>query len=470
MANTRSDAIVLFGASGDLAKKMTFVSLYHLAERGKLDMPIVGVAFSNWNDDSLRKNAKADIEKVLGKKVKASVWNAMAKRMTYVQGDYTKPDTYERLKTALGGAKRPLFYLEIPPSLFEVTVQGLYDSGLSKNARVVVEKPFGYDLASARKLNANLSKMITQDQLYRIDHYLGKSAVENIMVFRFANRLIEPLWRGEHIKSVMITMSESFGVADRGSFYDAVGALKDVVQNHIMQITGLLAMEPPTKATPEAIHIEQTKVFDAMRPLTKANYVRGQYDGYLKVKGVKKTSKTETYSAMRIDIDSWRWAGVPLFIRAGKSMATTATEVVVQLKRPPLALFDQAGCAHPEHNLIRLQIGPTPGVRLRLQAKDPDGGMTSQAFILESDFEEQLGAAPLPYELLLDDALSGDHTLFATQEMIEGTWKVLAPVLKDPGPVYKYKVGTMGPKQADSLVKGYGGWVDPIARSSDSPA
>ena len=470
MSENRSDALVLFGASGDLAKKMTFVSLYRLACRGLLDMPIIGVAFSDWDDKTLRENAKADIETASGEPVDEKVWSAMSSRMHFVQGDYTKPDTYERVKKALGDAKRPLFYLEIPPGLFETTVQGLYQAGLTTDARVIVEKPFGHDLDSAAKLYESLTSMLKDNQLYRIDHYLGKNAVQDIMVWRFANRLFEPLWNNNHIDSVQITMSESFDVSDRGSFYDKVGALKDVIQNHIMQVIGLLAMDPPSKASPDQIHACQLNVFQAMRPIDAENFVRGQYSGYLDVKGVAEGSTTETFVALRIHIDNWRWAGVPFFIRAGKCLADTATEAVVVFKRPPLQLFKEVGCPKPEPNWLRLRLGHNDGVQMRVQALDPSAAMASTPVVLDVDFKDALGVEKLPYEQLLGDAIDGNPTRFATQKIIEGTWKALAPILETPGPVHTYEPGTMGPADADKLLAGHHGWIHPIAPASDKPA
>ena len=470
MSDTRSDALVLFGASGDLAKKMTFISLYRLACRGLLDMPIIGVAFSDWDDDTLRNNAKSDIETAAGEPVDEKIWSAMSSRMQFVQGDYTKPDTYERVKKALGDAKRPLFYLEIPPGLFETTIEALYQAGLTKNARVIVEKPFGHDLDSATKLYESLAKMLSDEQLYRIDHYLGKNAVQDIMVWRFANRMFEPLWNNNHIDSVQITMAESFDVSDRGSFYDKVGALKDVIQNHIMQVIGLLTMDPPSEASPDQIHASQLEVFQAMRPIDCDNYVRGQYKGYLDVDGVADDSTTETYVALRIHIDNWRWSGVPFFVRAGKCLDATATEAIVIFRRPPLQLFKEVGCPKPDPNWLRFRLGHNDGVQVRVQALDPGGTMASTPVVMDVNFEDALGKEKLPYEQLLGDAIDGNPTRFATQKIIEGTWKALTPILENPGPVHTYAEGTMGPEEANHLLAGHHGWIQPVAPPSLMPA
>lgn len=460
-APLRNNAIVLFGASGDLAKKMTFISLYRLAERGLLDMPIIGVAFSDWDDETFCSHARASIE-ASTTTIDERVFSAMSRNMHFVQGDYSKPETYERVKVALGESDFPLFYLEIPPSLFETTVQGLYNAGLTKNARVIVEKPFGHDAASARALYTALSKMLSNEQLYRIDHYLGKDAVQDIMVWRFANRLFEPLWNSVNIECVQITKSESFDVADRGSFYDRVGALKDVVQNHIMQIIGLLAMDPPSVATPMSIHAQQLEVFRSMRSVDAAHAIRGQYEGYLDVEGVAKDSKTETFIALQLQIDTWRWAGVPFYIRTGKALANTATEAVIVFKRPPLQLFAESGCPRPERNHLRFRLGSNDGVQMRVQALDPSSKMASASVDLDVDFANALGREKLPYEQLLGDALEGDPTRFATQSIIEETWRVLEPLLDAPGPVHQHARGTMGPAEADLLGRAHGGWVAPI--------
>jgi glucose-6-phosphate 1-dehydrogenase len=458
---TRSDALVIFGISGDLAKKMTFISLYHLAKRGLLDIPVIGVAFSDWSDEDLRNHARQSVE-ASGTKIDESVWATFSAKLSYIKGDYTKAETYSAVKDALGSATTPLFYLEIPPGLFLGTVQGLHGAGLLGNARVVIEKPFGHDYDSAVALYGDLAKILHDDQIYRIDHYLGKNAIQDIMVWRFANSMFEPMWNNAHIESVQITMAESFDVSDRGSFYDKVGALKDVVQNHIMQIIGLLSMDPPSTADPAAIHAQQLHAFESMRPIEPENYVRGQYDGYLDVEGVEKDSETETFVALKIFIDSWRWSGVPFFVRAGKSLGCTATEAVVVYKRLPLQLFNGESCEEPERNRLRFRLGHDDGVQMQVQALDPGAKMSSKPVVLNVDFSDALGEEKLPYEQLLGDALEGNATRFATQKIIEGTWQALASILKNPGKVHVYETGTMGPEMANSMTKDYGGWIPPV--------
>lgn len=457
----RSDALVIFGISGDLAKKMTFISLYHLATRGLLDLPVIGVAFSDWTDEDLRAHARESIE-ASGTAIDEKVWSSFSANLRYIKGDYTKAETFTAVKDAVGSAKAPLFYLEIPPGLFLATVQGLHGAGLLTNARVVIEKPFGHDYDSAVELYGQLAEMLHEDQIYRIDHYLGKNAIQDIMVWRFANRMFEPMWNNAHIESIQITMAESFDVSDRGSFYDKVGALKDVVQNHIMQIIGLLSMDPPSTAEPAAIHAQQLHAFESMRPIAAADHVRGQYDGYLDVEGVAEDSDTETFVALKIFIDSWRWAGVPFFVRAGKSLGCTATEAVVVYRRLPLQLFNEASCEEPERNRLRFRLGHDDGVQMQVQALDPAAKMASKPVVLNVDFSEALGSEKLPYEQLLGDALEGNATRFATQKIIEGTWRALDGILKDPGEVHVYQPGTMGPEAADALTEDYGGWIAPV--------
>jgi glucose-6-phosphate 1-dehydrogenase len=452
-----ADVLAIFGISGDLAKKMTFRALYRMQKSGMLDCPVVGVALDDWDDEALRAHARKAVEDTVSEPDGAAL-DAMLARLSYVQGDYADDATFERVKKALGDAKQPVFYLEIPPSLFATVVQGLGKAGLAKHAHVVIEKPFGHDLESARALNEDLRQVLEEGQILRIDHYLGKEPVMDITYLRFANSILEPVWNRNYVSHVQMTIAENFGVDDRGRFYDAVGAMRDVIQNHALQVLGLIGMEPPTANDPDSIRDQKLDFFRAMRAADPKRYVRGQYDGFLEVKDVSPDSTTETFAAIELQVDNWRWSGVPFFIRAGKCLPSKTSEVTAVFRRPPLL-----GIGHgktPEPNKITFRIEPEPGSRMRMfQKKATDDDF--EPADLEVLFEREPGTDPEPYERLLGDALNGVHTLFTRQDSIEETWRVVQPLLDDPGPALPYEPGTWGPSAADDLVKGVTHWSDP---------
>jgi glucose-6-phosphate 1-dehydrogenase len=459
-----SDALVFFGATGDLAYKQIFPALQSLIRHGKLDVPIVGVAKSGWRLDDLQDRARRSLEEHGG--VDEQAFAQLVRQLRYIDGDYGDPATFARLREQLGEARRPLHYLAIPPSLFDDVVRELGRSGSAERARVVVEKPFGRDLASARALNATLTSVFPERSIFRIDHYLGKEAVENLVYFRFANSFLEPIWNRQHVKRVQITMAEAFGVAGRGRFYDEAGAIRDVIQNHMLQVLALLTMDAPVERTHESLRDEKARLLKSIAPLRPDGVVRGQFRGYREEDGVAPDSTVETFAAVKLHVDSWRWAGVPFLIRAGKCLPTTATEVLVELHRPPQTVFDTPDDSAP--NSFRFLLGPAVELALRARAKLPGEQMVGEEVELLAQHRHP-DEMP-PYERLLGDAMRGDPTLFAREDGVEAAWRVVEPILGDVCPVHPYEPGTWGPPEADRLIDRGGSWHAPSGIGGTDPA
>ena len=456
MPSEHADALVIFGITGDLARQKIIPALQSMVRRGSLDVPVVGVARSGWDLEKFQahvREALVDDEAGLDE----SAFAELSSKLRYVDGDYTDGETFDELARALGDHRRPLHYLAIPPSLFETVAQHLARVGCAEHGSVVVEKPFGRDLASAHELNRIISSVFAEERIFRIDHFLGKEPVQNLVYFRFANTFLEPFWNRNYVDSVQITMAEDFGLRGRERFYDKVGAIRDVVQNHLLQVMALVAMDPPAGPDHDVFMSERVRLLEAVRPLTPDDVVRGQVSGYREADGVATGSTTETYAAVRMQVESWRWAGVPFYIRAGKSLPVTATEVLVELKRPPRDVFGEPEPGHPNHVVFRLG----PDVSINLGARTKVAGEEMEGEDVELVAHHQPGERMAPYERLLTDALAGDGELFSRQDIVEASWRIVDPILDDATPVHRYDRGSWGPAAAEALIEGDGGWHDP---------
>jgi glucose-6-phosphate 1-dehydrogenase len=462
MPGFRSDAFVFFGATGDLAYKEIFPSLLRLVRDEDLNVPIIGVAHSGWNDDQLRARAKDSLEKHGGFDQKA--FDKLSGLLRYVDGDYKDANTFTELRKQLGDAKQPLHYLAIPPSLFGTVAEGLAKSGCAENASVVVEKPFGHDLASAKELDKIVKRFFPEERIYRIDHFLGKEPVQNIIYTRFANPMFEPIWNRNYVRSIQITMAEDFGVEDRGKFYDETGALRDVVQNHLLQVLANLTMDPPHGEQHGSSREQKTALLEAIQPIDPRNVVRGQFEGYHSVPGVKAGSTVETFIALKLFIDNWRWAGVPVYIRAGKMLPVTATEIFVEFKRPPLETFEEIVPSTSAH--LRMRISPEIVIALGARVKTPGERMTGSD--VELSLTEQAACDMPPYERLLGDAMRGQNELFASQAVVEAQWRAVEPILGNAAPFYHYPPGTWGPEEAQQLINHDGPWINPSTKESST--
>ncbi len=454
-APCRADALILFGITGDLARRKLFSALYDLTAAGRLDMPVIGVASRAWDDDTLRGQAFAALEES-GREIDGEVFSRLASKLTYVSGNYQDPETYQRIAERVSNRACTVSYLAIPPGLFNEVVEGLAAVGLNEGGRLVLEKPFGRDLRSAEELNEIVRRHFPEERVYRIDHFLGKEAVQNLMIFRFSNTVLEPIWNRHYVRGVQITMAEDFGVEGRGSFYDEVGTVRDVVQNHLLQVLALLAMEPPVSESPDALRDERVKALRAIVTPTPDDVVRGQYLGYREEPGVAPDSDTETYTAMRLEVDSWRWAGVPWIVRAGKGLASTVTEAVVEFARPPRPLFADADC-RPGPNRMTFRTKPDDGISFSMQAKKPGPAMVSQPIELHLEHDRPRGRDA--YDRLLGDALRGDPSLFARQDGVMEAWRIVDQTLSGCRSAVPYERGTWGPSQADTLLGSDWRWI-----------